>query len=243
MLWLDGEADEGENHVGFSPSAAGAALYLYAAGAQTDALTYPALPAGESAIRLGEYGSKWATTMDLTSGAANPSSGGAISQGAGDAVSLVINELMADNDGLYEDPDEPGSYDDWFEIYNPSDVDIEMGGMFISDNLSSPQKWTVPAGIVAPAGGYVVFVADGDTDQGLLHAGFSLSSGGEELGLFASDGQTLIDSIVFTTQQTDISFGRIVDGADAWSMFEPATPARRICCRTPTGPSTRRVSI
>jgi len=224
VLWLDGETEEGDEHASFRPSADGGALYLYASGAQTDALTYPALSAGRSAIRLGESGSKWATTMEPTAGAANPKVGDAVSQNPGDGVSLIINELMADNDGVYEDPDEPGSYDDWFEIYNPSDADVDMGGMFISDNLGNPRKWTVPAGVTAPAGGYVVFVADGDPEQGALHTGFSLSSGGEELGLFASDGETLIDSIVFRAQQTDIGFGRVSDGAEEWTIFDPATP-------------------
>ena len=32
---------------------------------------------------------------------------------------LYLNELMADNDAILEDPDEPGSYPDWIELYNP----------------------------------------------------------------------------------------------------------------------------
>jgi hypothetical protein len=33
---------------------------------------------------------------------------------------LVINEFMADNATTIEDPDEPGEYPDWIEIYNPT---------------------------------------------------------------------------------------------------------------------------
>jgi len=40
------------------------------------------------------------------------------------------------------------------------------------------------------------FLADKDAEQGQLHADFKLGGGGE-IGLFAAEGKTLIDSIVF----------------------------------------------
>ncbi|MCB1021345.1 MAG: CotH kinase family protein [Acidobacteria bacterium] len=224
VLWLDAETAEGEMHASFRLSAAGGAVHLYASGAQIDSVAYPALAAGRSLIRLGDSGEKWAITSNVSAGAANPSSGEAVSDAPVGASTLLLNELMADNDGVLEDPDEPGAYDDWFEVYNAGSTDVDMGGMFLTDNLSNPQKWTVPAGVVIPAGGRLVFIADGETAQGPLHAGFSLSASGEELGLFDSDGETLLDSIVFGVQQTDVSFGRTSDGAAVWSIFQPATP-------------------
>ena len=54
--------------------------------------------------------------------------------------------------------------------------------------------------------------ADRDTTDKGLHANFRLNAGGEEIGLFDTDGSTLIDSVIFLEQTTDISYGRYPDG-------------------------------
>ncbi|MGD2095823.1 MAG: lamin tail domain-containing protein, partial [Phycisphaerales bacterium] len=54
-----------------------------------------------------------------------------------------------------------------------------------------------------------------------------LSADGEELGLFASDGTTLIDSIVFPDQTADISFGRYPDASNNGRFFAYPTPERQ----------------
>ncbi len=54
---------------------------------------------------------------------------------------LIINELMASNNSSGGIPDEYGEYDDWFEIYNPSGSTINLAGMYLTDDLSSPTKW------------------------------------------------------------------------------------------------------
>ena len=51
---------------------------------------------------------------------------------------LVINEFMADNEGTIEDPDDPGDFPDWIEIYNYGDDPVDIGGMYISDRLLGP---------------------------------------------------------------------------------------------------------
>jgi hypothetical protein len=60
--------------------------------------------------------------------------------------------------------------------------------------------------------------------HGRRHASWSLSADGEAIGIYQTDGTTLIDSYTFTTQQTDIAIGRSTDGAATWSIFRPATP-------------------
>jgi len=90
--------------------------------------------------------------------------------------------------------------------------------MYLTDNLSVPTKWRIPvhntAATTIPAGGYLLIWADNDTTDSGLHANFKLSAGGEEVGLFDSDGETMIDSIIFADQTTDISFGRYPDASD-----------------------------
>jgi len=78
--------------------------------------------------------------------------------------------------------------------------------------------------IVLAPGGHALFWADDDIEQGPFHAGFKLNRSGEDIGLFDSDRQTLIDSVSFGPQQEDISYGRSVDGGDLWKFLENPSP-------------------
>ncbi|MBN2447368.1 MAG: lamin tail domain-containing protein, partial [Phycisphaerae bacterium] len=137
-----------------------------------------------------------------------------------------INEFMADNDGVIEDPDEPGEFPDWIELYNAGNVTVQLGGMYMTDDLSDPTQWQIPAGVSIPAMGVVVFWADGEPAQGDMHADFKLSKDGESIGLFDTDahGNEVIDSITFGAQTTDVSYGRDPDGSDNWVFFTNSTP-------------------
>ena len=142
-------------------------------------------------------------------------------------IPLVINELMASNDTIIRDPQ--GQYDDWIEIHNYGVDTIDLGGMYLTDNLSAPTKWQFPVNNSAlttiPAGGYLLIWADDDTTDYGLHANFKLDAGGEELGLFDSDGVTLIDSVTFNEQTADISYGRFPNASDYWQAFGSPSPA------------------
>lgn len=227
VLWLDGETGEGDTHANFKPAVAGGKLFLFNSQTQLDAVTYPTLASGQTYARLGNYGSNWATSFQPTPALANPVTGSSTqqppTQGTGQ---LLINEIMADNEDTYEDPQEPGTFEDWFEVFNPGTTAVDMSGMYITDNLNNKTKWKVPNGITIPARGYLVFIADSEAAQGNLHTSWSLSADGEAVGIFAADGTTLIDSYTFGIQQGDVSLGRATDGDSSWSIFQPATPGK-----------------
>ncbi len=141
------------------------------------------------------------------------------------APALIINEFMADNTSTIEDPDDDaGTYEDWIEIYNPGSSDVDMGGLYLTDDLTNPTKWQVPQGVTITAGGYLLLWADGDTTQGDTHADFKLNVAGEALGLYGSDGVTLIDSITFDAQTADVSYGRLLDGGENTGVIAAPTP-------------------
>ena len=140
---------------------------------------------------------------------------------------LVINEFMASNNNSTQDPQ--GQNDDWIEIYNYGVDTVDIGGMYLTDNLSDPVKWQIP--VTNPSlttiepGGHLLIWADGDDSDPGLHANFKLDANGEEIGLFDYDGINIIDSVVFDEQTGDISYGRYPDGTDNWRFFGFPSPA------------------
>jgi hypothetical protein len=141
---------------------------------------------------------------------------------------LVINEFLASNSSCNADPQ--GQYDDWLEIYNTGSIAIDIGGMYLTDDLDEPSSewWQIPDNFPAEttigAYGYLLIWADGDSEDGPLHVEFALGAGGEEIGLFDTDGNTLIDSIIFGDQVPDISYGRYPDAGDTWRFMGFPTP-------------------
>lgn len=135
---------------------------------------------------------------------------------------VVINELMASNSLHADDPDFESS-SDWIELYNASDSEIDLGGWFVTDNLSDTLKWAVPLGTFIPAEGHLVLWCDGEnTVEENIHTSFKLSSLGEELGVYNAE-LTLVDSLVFSGLDTDVSFGRVTDGNSEWAWFNVPT--------------------
>lgn len=135
---------------------------------------------------------------------------------------LYINELMALNTRTLED--ESGDHDDWIELYNAGTVDIDLGGMYFSNNIGLTAQFTIPTGITVPAGGYLILWADGDGENG--HLNFKLSGAGEYVGLFDSQAghYAPIDAVYYDPQTPDVSWGRFPDGSDEWRAMDAPTP-------------------
>lgn len=140
---------------------------------------------------------------------------------------VVINELMADNDNVIMDPQ--GDNDDWVELFNRTDSAVDLTGMYLSDKVDNPTKWQFPDGTVIAANGYLIVWCDEDHDnedatEG-LHSNFKLSKSGETVLLVDSDanGNTVLDSVTFEDQDTDVAIGRIPNGTGEFQIV-PATP-------------------
>jgi hypothetical protein len=138
----------------------------------------------------------------------------------GDRSSLVINEFMADNGVTIASPD--GNSPDWIELYNTGSNTIDLTDMYLTDDLNDPTRWQFPEGTTIGPKEYLIVWAD--RNGGELYASFGLNANGEEIGLFDSDGLTLIDSVVFLKQIQDVSYGRIPDGGSSWNYLLSATP-------------------
>ena len=139
--------------------------------------------------------------------------------------SVVINELMADNDNTIADPQ--GDYDDWLELHNLTDSPVVLTGMYLSDKEDNPTKWAFPENTEIPANGYLIVWLDEDGEDAPdgLHANFKLSKGGEIVMLVDTDanGNQVLDSITFGEQETDVAFGRWPNGTGEFQVVA-ATP-------------------
>lgn len=136
---------------------------------------------------------------------------------------LFINEILASNASINHD--EYGEYDDWIEIYNAENNIVWLGDLYLTDNFENPSKFKLPEVVLGP-GQFIIVWADDDTNQGEYHAPFKLDKDGEEIGLFEGPetGYAVLDTITFGPQETDISFGRSVDGGEEWVFFNEPTP-------------------
>ena len=56
-----------------------------------------------------------------------------------------------------------------------------------------------------------------------MHTSFKLSADGEEIGLYNSN-LVKLDSVVYSVQKSDVSFGRKTDGGSSWAYFTKSTP-------------------
>ncbi|MFK7978461.1 MAG: CotH kinase family protein [Saprospiraceae bacterium] len=139
--------------------------------------------------------------------------------------SIFINEFMASNETTIAD--ENGEADDWVEIYNAGILPFNIGGKFVTDDLSEPNQWQIPTTnptlTTIPAGGYLILWFDGDEDQGVLHVSPKLGGGGEQIGIYDTDGPPL-DTLTYGEQSQDISAGRFPNGSFIFVKFAAPTP-------------------
>ncbi len=141
-----------------------------------------------------------------------------------EAVSDVfINEVAARGT---EHVDEFGERDDWVELYNGGNTEVNLGGFFLTDDLENLTKWQVSAPLTIQPGGFATIWTDKDPEQGGLHTNFNLSGAGEDLALVqVVDGAfNIIDQISFGEVPFEATYGRETDGANNFVTFGNITP-------------------
>ncbi|WP_205880830.1 lamin tail domain-containing protein [Limisphaera ngatamarikiensis] len=229
IVWLDGEPGEStatEWHANFrvSPGAGQVAL-VQVAGGRTNVLDYLNYSVASVGRSYGSYPDARISGRRIFT----IPSPGASNSPAALPVPVFINEWMADNASTLADPAD-GQYEDWFELYNAGDLPVDLGGYYLTDNLTNRFQFRIPDNgqYVIPPGGYLLVWADNEpgqnrSDRPDLHVSFALSKAGEAIGLYGPDG-TLVDAITFGPQTTDVSEGRFPDGSGNVVRFREPTP-------------------
>jgi len=133
---------------------------------------------------------------------------------------LFINELQPSNQDTVTD--EVGDSDDWIEIYNDSDIAIEMQGYSFADSSGLSQALT--GSVVVQPRAFKLFWADGSPSQGANHLGFKLSaSSGDKVTLKDTTGRT-VDTVTFGAATGQHTFARFPDGTGAFAWCAAPTP-------------------
>jgi hypothetical protein len=206
-LRFDADRPASPTNTGFGLNASGDSLYLFAANNTVfDSVTFGFQAADFSIIRTGA--ATWALGVPTFGDANLPAT-------LGDVTRLRINEWMANP--------VPGE-DDWFELYNPNNQPVSLGGCYLTDDLANRTRYLpIPplSFIGAITNAWQKFVADGNA--GADHVPFSLRAALEAIGLSTTNGEP-IDSISFTNQLSGISEGRLLDGENNIVRF-PGTPS------------------
>lgn len=135
------------------------------------------------------------------------------------ALLLRINEICASNSGMQTD----GGllFDDYIEIYNPSDQSISLCGLYLSDSKENYALGALPDDVIEP-GGYYLLYASGSADSVPETSGC--------LPFRLSAGETL-----FLSYCEDLSEDPRFFRAD--SVFIPSLPASSVYARREDGES------
>lgn len=138
---------------------------------------------------------------------------------------LYINEVLASNTSNIKD--EYFENDDWAELYNPNNFEVDITGFYLSDESTNKTKFRIRNSNeqnVIPAHGFKLIWFDNDTTQGVLHCNFKLSASSDSLFLTLPDGNQMVDSVGFINLSSNVSYGRKNDGNDTWITFLEPTP-------------------
>ena len=122
-------------------------------------------------------------------------------------------------------PDVEGDYSDWIELHNTSAEEVDLSGWHLTDDDDQPKLWTFLDNTTIAAGGYLLVLADGNTEMpgDYLHASFKLSADGEFLGLSDAAGEFVSQfEGGFPKQYPFLSYGVGANGA--LTYFDLPTP-------------------
>lgn len=155
---------------------------------------------------------------------------------------IKINEVSAGNDMLVN---ELFKKDDWVELYNTTDFDLNVNGLYISDNEKKPEKYQIAAptdeAAIIPAHGHLIVWCSKRDAQSQIHASFKLGNEEGALVLISSSDEFVAnnsayfdanpqmkefaDTIHYGPMAYDQTVGRFPDGGNSYYLFRHPTIA------------------
>lgn len=144
---------------------------------------------------------------------------------------VVINEVCSSNLSLILDDD--GENSDYIEIYNPSFTSVSLDGWYLTDHEDVLKSQPLSGVYIEPRS-YLLLFAKGndstkdaaeDEERQYVCLDFKLKEQGEILTLADADGRT-VDLVEIPPLTTDVSYARLEDGKDVWSIVRGGSPGK-----------------
>lgn len=134
---------------------------------------------------------------------------------------FIVNEIMASNVDQYFSPS--FNFDGWIELYNPTNVSINLSGYYFSDSSQNLKQWKAPStiGVVPPKGYLLVWFDDEALNKNSVP--FKLDVSGGTLFICNSKGELLL-SQTYPEGIERASYARTTDGGDQWGYTSLPTP-------------------
>ena len=131
---------------------------------------------------------------------------------------LFINEYMSSNKRSYSDS--TGKYNDFVELYNNSDNDLDIHNIYLSDDPDNLIKYKLPDTKIKKKDYLLVYLSDeSKVIDNEIFANFKL--GEDDKYLIISNGKDIIEKIELVSLIDNVSYGK-VDGK--WYYFTKPTP-------------------
>ena len=156
------------------------------------------------------------------------------------ATPIKVNEVSAGNSVFINDYFKKN---DWIELYNTTDSDLDVAGLYLSDDIGDPLKYQIPTNTVlntiVPAHGHLIVWADKLSPVTQLHANFKLSNADNQMALVTSSNdfvsanadffnshpalKDFADGLSYDAHKGDQSVGRYPDGANQFYQMSRPT--------------------
>ena len=164
---------------------------------------------------------------------------------AANAMPIKVNEVNAAGTVYLG---ETWKRSDWIELYNTTDTELDVRGLYLSDDSDQPLKYQIQQSAKIPAKGHLVVWADGLGSGALggqarqIHASFKLSNTtGQQVFAVSSaefvennadyfnshpELKTFVDGMTYTTHSGQQTVGRYPDGGSQFYLMNHPTIER-----------------
>ncbi|OGY25335.1 MAG: hypothetical protein A2Z24_00660 [Candidatus Woykebacteria bacterium RBG_16_44_10] len=181
-----------------------------------DSFSYNSSETDRSFARIPDGTGSWTAGQTPTKGASNgtpPSGDETVPPPA--TGNIVLTEFMPNPDGGNE----------WAEVFNPQDSEIDIGGWKIDDIEGASSPFPIPAGTKIATRAYLIFSFSGSG---------KLNNSGDTIRLLNPDGQ-VVETYSFGETTKGVSFAK--DSQGNWQVTNTPTPGTVNKITLPSNPS------
>ena len=131
---------------------------------------------------------------------------------------ISFNEYMTHNKRSHYISD--GAYYDWIELVNNSDKDLNLDGLYLTDDKRELNKFKLPDVVLKKNEYLVIYLTGGIKVDGYICANFKI---GDNDNVILSNNDKIVDEIKLVTLPNNVSYGK---KDNKWQYFTTGTPGK-----------------